>query len=75
MLSFPLRSRSARAQAKRPVAREGADSIMPGAQAGVGPSRDGWYSSSLELMAGLEVTEDVPLEGLPADWTARFGER
>jgi hypothetical protein len=75
MLSFPLRSRSARANVKRPVVPDAADSFMPGAQAGVAQSRDGWYSSSLELMAGLEVTEDVPLEGLPADWTARFGER
>ena len=38
-------------------------------------STPGWSSSSLELMEGLEVNEEVPLDQLPAEWADRLRRR
>ena len=80
MLSFPMRSRGARATVRGPAgepAGEAARAARAGSHAGTRAiaGRDGWYSSSLELMDGLEVTEDVPLDALPTDWTDPFADR
>jgi hypothetical protein len=65
--SHPLRPRALR----RPA--HGAGSGLDGAFGASSKGADaangaGWHASSIELREGLEVTENLPLDSLPAEW-------
>lgn len=80
MMSFQSRTRAPRARHAQRSQAEAADE-QPQAPVGAPPARKGaeprpgWSSSSLELLDGLEVTEQVPLDELPPEWADRLSRR
>ena len=61
----------------RPAPREAADAghgaqvveeARPAAANATHPAARSWHASSLDLREGLEVTEHVSLDTLPAEW-------
>ena len=80
MMSFQSRPRVPRT---RSAQRSESEAVDRAAQtpARAAPARNrvgstpGWSSSSLELMEGLEVNEEVPLDQLPAEWADRLRRR
>ena len=79
MMSFQPRSRTPRTRSSvRDDSEAAADEQAPADErAGRkhGQLRPGWSSSSLELLDGLDVTEQVPLDELPPEWADRLSRR
>jgi hypothetical protein len=65
--SHPLRPRAVRRPA--PGAARGPDGAFGASPKGADAADGaGWHASSIELREGLEVTENLPLDSLPAEW-------